>query len=147
MDERQARPDGAGREPNAARTPVDSAAPPDDLEAYEPPPAPPAGAVWGPNRPTGDDSDRDEPGSSDHSGGDSAGGAAPSSGRPTVPGPFAGSARPVSVAPSANAARASVPGALRPDAASVRASTWPNGQSKIYGVRTDSAAEAGAEQP
>ena len=52
-----------------------------------------------------------------------------------VAGPVVGSARPISVVPGVAAARASVPGALRPNPGAVRAGTWPSGESKIYGAR------------
>ncbi|MEU8230483.1 hypothetical protein AB0C12_12890 [Actinoplanes sp. NPDC048967] len=41
----------------------------------------------------------------------------------------------MSVPPSANAARATVPGAIDP--AGARATTWPSGQAKIYGRTAD----------
>ena len=54
---------------------------------------------------------------------------------PPVPVQPAGPARPISVVPGVAAARASVPGALRPNPAALRAATWPSGESKIYGAR------------
>src|SRR4051812_33148670 len=75
-------------------------------KAYELPPPPAPGALWA--------SPGDEPARS-----------AP------VPAP-GGSTRPISATPSANAARAMVPGALRPDPGLARSSAWPSGQSTVY---------------
>jgi hypothetical protein len=121
MDEQQATPHSTGDGLSAARTPAGAGEVPDDNQGYELPPAPAPGALW------------DEPAKS------SPGPAAPVT--PAAPSGLAGSSRPVSVAPSANAARAAVPGALSVEGAGVRATTWPTGQAKVYGARTPENAE------
>src|SRR5690349_7277254 len=68
----------------------------------------------------------------------------PDDAEPSAPLSSSGPAGPISVAPGVAAARASVPGALRPSAGAVRAATWPSGESKIYGARPAATPTSGA---